>query len=159
MKVQTEPIIVHRFVNKVILDLGGRVGNHTLTVDVPADLPLVEADPEQLVQVLRNLLENAVKFSPKGRRIEIAAESSGHEVLFSVLDRGSGVPAADIDRVFEPFYKTAEAVRTGSQGAGLGLAVARRLIEIQGGRIWAEARSGGGMAFRFTLPALQDEVE
>ena len=159
MQLQPEPMIVHRFVNKVILDLGGRVGNHALTVDVPPDLPLVEADPTFLEQVLRNLLENAVKFSPKGKRIEISAEARGAEVLFSVLDRGSGIPSADMDRVFEPFYRTADAVRTASQGAGLGLAVSRRLMKIMGGRIWAEARRGGGTAFRFTLPALKDEVE
>ncbi len=159
MQVQAEPLIVHRFVNKVILDLGGKVGNHALTVDVSADLPMVDANPSHLEQVLRNLLENAVKFSPKGRRIEIAVKARGPSVLFSVLDQGSGIPAEDMDRVFEPFYKTAEAVRTGSQGAGLGLAVSRRLIEIQGGRIWAEARAGGGTAFRFTLPALPDEGE
>jgi PAS domain S-box-containing protein len=157
MQLQTEPLIAHRFVNKVILDLGGRVGNHGLTVDVPEDLPLVDADPACLEQILRNLLENAVKFSPSGRRIEISAEQRGYTVMFSVLDRGSGIPAADMDRVFEPFYKTADAVRTGSQGAGLGLAVCRRLVQVQGGQIWAESRPGGGTAFRFTLQAILEE--
>ncbi|MHB8574966.1 MAG: sensor histidine kinase [Dehalococcoidia bacterium] len=159
LRLQLEPMILSRFVNKVILDLGGRVGNHALTVEVPNDLPLIEADPTYLEQVLRNLLENAVKFSPKGKRIELTAEARDPEVLFSVLDRGSGIPAADMDRVFEPFYRTEEAVRTGQQGAGLGLAVSRRLIEVQGGRIWAERRAGGGTAFRFTLPALSEEDE
>lgn len=157
MQLQSEPIIPHRFVNDVILALGGRVGNHALMIEVPSDLPLVDADPTYLEQVFRNLLENAVKFSPKGKRIEIAAALDGKNVRFSVLDRGSGIPKEDMDRVFEPFYKTADAVRTGSQGAGLGLAVCRRLIEVMGGRIWAEARPGGGTAFRFTLPILQDD--
>jgi signal transduction histidine kinase len=157
MQLQSEPIIPHRFVNDVILALGGRVGNHALMIDVPSDLPLVDADPTYLEQVFRNLLENAVKFSPRGRRIEITAALDGKDVRFSVLDRGSGIPKEDMDRVFEPFYKTADAVRTGSQGAGLGLAVCRRLIEVMGGRIWAEARPGGGTAFRFTLPILQDD--
>ncbi|HZQ35616.1 MAG TPA: ATP-binding protein, partial [Dehalococcoidia bacterium] len=157
MQLQSEPIIPHRFVNDVILALGGRVGNHALMIEVPSDLPLVDADPTYLEQVFRNLLENAVKFSPRGRRIEITAALDGKNVRFSVLDRGSGIPKEDMDRVFEPFYKTADAVRTGSQGAGLGLAVCRRLIEVMGGRIWAEARPGGGTAFRFTLPILQDD--
>ncbi len=157
MQLQSEPIIPHRFVNDVILALGGRVGNHALTVEVPSDLPLLDADPTYLEQVFRNLLENAVKFSPKGRRIEITAALDGKDVQFSVLDRGSGIPKEDMDRVFEPFYKTADAVRTGSQGAGLGLAVCRRLIEVMGGRIWAQARPGGGTAFRFTLPVLQED--
>ncbi|HLZ70479.1 MAG TPA: ATP-binding protein [Dehalococcoidia bacterium] len=157
MQLQLEPTIPYRFVNDVIISLGGRVGNHALTVDVPSDLPLVDADPTYLEQVFRNLLENAVKFSPRGRRIEITAALDGKNVEFSVLDRGSGIPKEDMDRVFEPFYKTADAVRTGSQGAGLGLAVCRRLIEVMGGRIWAQARPGGGTAFRFTLPVLQED--
>ncbi len=76
-----------------------------------------------------------------------------------MLDRGSGVPPEDLDRVFEPFYRPDATVRSGAQGAGLGLAVCRRLLEMQGGRIWAEAREGGGAAFRFTLPVAEDEEE
>jgi len=159
MQLQSEPMIVRRFVNKVIVEMGGRVGNHALTVEVPNDLPLIEADPTCLEQVMRNLLENAVKFSPKGRRIEITAVRRDKDVLFSVLDRGSGIPSTDMDRVFEPFYRTEEAVRTGAQGAGLGLTVSRRLIEIQGGKIWAEARHGGGTAFHFSLPALDERED
>lgn len=159
MQLQLEPLILNRYINDVIIKFGGRFGDHLLSVDVPASLPLVDADPTVLEQVLRNLLENAAKFSPSRERIEITAEPEGHEVLFSVLDRGSGIPTDEMDRVFEPFYRTAEAVRTGQQGAGLGLAVSRRMIQLLGGRIWAEPRSGGGSAFRFTLPALLVEGE
>lgn len=157
VRLPSEPVIPHRFINKVISEMGGQIGNHALTVEVPKDLPLIEAVPACLEHVLHNLLENAVKFSPRGRRIEITAKDEpAHPgaVTFSVLDRGSGIPAQDMDRVFEPFYRAEEAVRTGSQGAGLGLTVCRRLMQIQGGEIWAETRSGGGAAFRFTLPAV-----
>jgi PAS domain S-box-containing protein len=150
--VSTEPVLVHRLVNRVLLELGGRVGSHALLVSVPADLPPVEADPDLTRQVLRNLLENAVKFSPRGQQVEVAGEVRDGSVVVSVLDRGSGIPPQDMDRVFEPFYRTADSRRSGAQGAGLGLAVCRRLIEMQGGRIWAEPREGGGAAFRFTLP-------
>ena len=159
VRLPTEPIIAHRFVNKVITDMGGQIGKHALMVDVPAELPLLDAVPTCLEQVLRNLLENAVKFSPRGRKIEIKARVEPErpdELTFSVLDRGSGIPPQDMDRVFEPFYRTQEAVKSQSQGAGLGLAVCRRLIEVQGGSIWAEPRPGGGTAFRFTLPALPE---
>jgi PAS domain S-box-containing protein len=160
MQMHLEPLILHRFINDVILDLGRRVGGgHPLSVEVPETVPLVDADPTVLEQVLRNLLENAAKFSPKGERIELSAEARGHDVLISVLDRGKGIPPDELDRVFEPFYRTAEAVRTGQQGAGLGLAVSLRLIQLLGGRIWAEPRQGGGTAFRFTLPALVVEGE
>ena len=81
-------------------------------------------------------------------------------MVLSVIDRGSGIPPEDMDRFFEPFYRTEGTVKTGAQGAGLGLAVCRRLVELQGGRIWAEPRDGGGTAFRFTLPvATVDEDE
>jgi two-component system sensor histidine kinase KdpD len=151
-------VLLHRLVNRVILELGGRVGSHALLVSVPTDLPPAEADPDLTRQVLRNLLENAVKFSPRGGQVEVSAELSDGRVVVSVLDRGSGIPSEDMDRVFEPFYRSDESVRAGTQGAGLGLAVCRRLVEMQGGRIWAESREGGGAAFRFTLPiAVGDE--
>jgi two-component system sensor histidine kinase KdpD len=154
MQLATEPVIPHRFVNHMILEMPSRVGDHTLTVHVPADLPMVEADPFCLEQIFRNLLENAVKFSPSGQRIEIAAEAGEAEVIFSVLDRGSGIPKRDIDRVFEPFYRSEEVVSAGAQGAGLGLTVCERFAKMQGGRIWAEARPGGGTAFRFSVPSV-----
>jgi len=162
VRLPTEPVIPHRFVNKVITEMGGQIGSHALIVDVPKDLPLIEAVPTCLEHVLRNLLENAVKFSPRGRKIEIKARVDPlrpDAVTFSVLDRGSGIPPQDMNRVFEPFYRTQDAMRNASQGAGLGLAVCRRLIEVQGGQIWAEPRTGGGTAFRFTLPRLPDEIE
>jgi PAS domain S-box-containing protein len=152
MGVSPEPILLHRLVNRVIVELGGRVGGHALAIHLSPDLPPVEADPTLLHQVVRNLLENAVKFSPRGQQIEITAEEQEGVIVVSVLDRGSGVPPGDLDRVFEPFYRPDSTVRSGTEGAGLGLAVCRRLVEMQGGRIWAEPREGGGAAFRFTLP-------
>jgi PAS domain S-box-containing protein len=162
VRLPAEPMIAHRFVNKVITELGGQIGNHILYVDIPSDLPLLEAVPSCLEQVLRNLLENAVKFSPRGRKIEIKGRvepAHPEQITFSVLDRGSGIPAQDMDRVFEPFYRTERELRSASQGPGLGLAVCRRLIELQGGAIWAEPRANGGTAFRFTLPALPEAPE
>jgi PAS domain S-box-containing protein len=154
MQLTTEPIIPHRFINHMVLERGPRVGDHPLTVTVPPNLPMVEADPFCLEQIFRNLLENAVKFSAGGHRIEIEAEEADGEVVFSVLDRGTGIPARDVDRVFEPFYRSDEVINAGAQGAGLGLAVCERFARMQGGRIWAEARDGGGTAFRFTVPSV-----
>jgi two-component system sensor histidine kinase KdpD len=152
MNVSLEPALLHRMVNRVILELGGRVGGHALSVTVPTDLPPVDVDPTLTQKVIRNLLENAVKFSPRGQQIEVTAEQQGDVVIVGILDRGSGVPPDELDRVFEPFYRPANSKRAGEAGAGLGLAVCRRLVEMQGGRIWAEERAGGGAAFRFTLP-------
>ncbi len=150
----TEPIIPHRFVNHMILELGSRMGDHALTVRVPADLPMIEADPFCLEQIFRNLIENAVKFSPGGQRIEIEAEAGEGEVVFSILDRGRGIPAKDATRVFEPFYRSDEVISAGAQGAGLGLAVCQRFVRMQGGRIWMEPRPGGGTEVHFTIPTV-----
>lgn len=154
MQLTTEPILPHRFVNHMILEMGSRVGDHSLTVRVPANLPMVEADPFCLEQIFRNLIENAVKFSPSGQRIEIEADAGDSEVVFSVLDRGAGIPAKDVSRIFEPFYRSDVVVSAGAQGAGLGLTVCERFVHMQGGRIWMEARPGGGTAFRFTVPSI-----
>lgn len=157
--VAPEPVRLHRLVNKVVLDLGARLATCQLTVGVPRDLPLVEADPLALEQVLRNLLENAARHSRAGARVEVTAEAAEREVVVSVLDGGPGLDAEDLERVFEPFYRSQAAIRAGIPGAGLGLAVCRRLVELQGGRIWAERRPRGGAAFRFTLPRAPDASE
>jgi PAS domain S-box-containing protein len=158
LRISLEPLRLHRLVNKVVLDLGSRLGGYALTVDVPHDLPMVEADALVVEQILRNLLENAAKYSPRGGRVELTADARDGQVVVTVADRGTGIPKEDLDRVFEPFYRSPTAVRSGTQGAGLGLAVCRRLVELYGGRIWAEARPGGGSAFRFTLSVVADDT-
>jgi two-component system sensor histidine kinase KdpD len=117
--------------------------------------PLVNVDPAQLERVLVNLLENALKFSPAGERIEVDVTQRGSEVLLRVTDRGPGLPASERERVFEPFQRGA-AARAGS-GAGLGLAIARGFVEANGGRLWAEA-SGEGASFVVALPTSADPV-
>ncbi|MFN8557419.1 MAG: ATP-binding protein [Dehalococcoidia bacterium] len=159
MQITPEPVRLHRLVNSVILDMGAWIGGRALTVDVPPALPVVDADPIALEKVLRNLIENAVTYSPRGERVEVTAERAGDAVLVGVLDRGSGFTGDDVDRIFEPFYRLPAAKASGAPGAGLGLAVCRRLVESQGGRIWAERRPGGGAAFRFTLPIATAPVE
>ncbi len=159
MHIAPEPLRLHRLVNKVVLDLGARLSGCQLTVDVPHDLPLVEGDPLALEQVLRNLLENAARHSRTDARVEITATATDQAVVVSVLDGGPGLDPEDLERVFEPFYRSQAAIRAGVPGAGLGLAVCRRLVELQGGRIWAERRPEGGAAFRFTLPRAPEAAE
>ncbi|HEX2205101.1 MAG TPA: PAS domain S-box protein [Longimicrobium sp.] len=122
-----------------------------LLCEVSDDLPAVSADPERVVQVLSNLLGNALKHTPRGGRIRLRAAYAAGEARFSVLDTGPGVGADDLERVFEPFWRGPRATR---EGLGLGLSIARGLVEAHGGRIWAENLPGGGAAFHFTLPAL-----
>jgi len=104
-------------------------------------------------QVLVNLLHNAIKFTPEGGRIDLFASQEGEAVLFSIQDTGAGIPASDLNRIFERFYKTDRARRSG--GTGLGLAISRHLVEAHGGKIWAESVEGQGSTFFFTVPTTQ----
>lgn len=126
-----------------------RAGLH-MAFDLPADLPLVQADPERIAQVVTNLVHNAIKFTPAGGHIRIAARQVGKEVEVSVEDTGIGIPPEDLDRIFERFYKADRARSSG--GTGLGLAIAKHVVQAHGGRIWVQSVEGHGSTFFFTLP-------
>ncbi len=119
-------------------------------VDLPPGLPPVPIDDLLVEQVLINLLENAIKYSPAGSPVSLSARAEGASVVVEVADRGPGVPADLADRIFEKFYRLPREGAGG--GAGLGLAICRAIVEAHGGRIWADGRLGGGAAFRFSLP-------
>jgi two-component system phosphate regulon sensor histidine kinase PhoR len=121
-----------------------------LETDYPDDLPQIYADSSRLGQVLSNLLHNAIKFTPEGGHIILRAKLDGDVVEFSVEDNGIGIPADDLSRIFERFYKADHARTEG--GTGLGLAIARHLVEAHGGRIWVESAEGRGSTFYFTIP-------
>ncbi|HBX68999.1 MAG TPA: PAS domain-containing sensor histidine kinase [Chloroflexi bacterium] len=116
----------------------------------PERLPEIFADATRLGQALVNLLHNAIKFTPEGGEVTISARQNGGVVEFSVKDTGIGIPANDLPRIFERFYK-ADRARSGG-GTGLGLAIARHLVEAHGGRIWVESIEGRGSTFYFTIP-------
>jgi two-component system sensor histidine kinase KdpD len=117
-----------------------------------ADFPLVPLDGLLLEQVLMNLLDNAAKYAPAGTPIDIHAWIDNGEALVQVADRGPGLAAEDLGRVFEKFYRGVQATAPVSRGAGLGLAICSAIIQAHGGRIWAENRPGGGACFWFSLP-------
>lgn len=125
-----------------------------LRMECSADLPLVRADQERLVQVLINLIHNAIKFTASGGEIVVGAEAGAREVRFTVKDTGIGIPAEEVERIFERFYRV-EKSRSGS-GTGLGLSIARHIVEAHGGKIWAESEEGKGSVFSFTIPTLTD---
>jgi two-component system sensor histidine kinase KdpD len=126
----------------------------TVQTYLPDNLPPVELDYLQIDQVLTNLIENAVRYTPAESPIEISARVDGDYMLISVADRGPGIPEVDLKRVFDKFYRVMDTQSRAARpvGSGLGLAVSRGLVEAHGGRIWAENREGGGAIFRFTLP-------
>jgi signal transduction histidine kinase len=119
----------------------------TLTMDVPEDLPVIRGDRDRLTRAFANILINAIKFTSEGR-ISVAAQVRDGELLTSVSDTGIGIPENAIDKIFDRFYK----VDTASSGTGLGLPMAKEIIEMHGGRIWAESKEGRGSTFSFTIP-------
>jgi len=121
-----------------------------LRMGADQDLTEVRADPPRLEQVLVNLIHNAVKFTRPGGQVVLAAQAESDFVRFSVSDTGAGIPAEELERIFERFYK-ADRARSGG-GTGLGLSISRHLVEAHGGRIWAESTEGQGSTFYFTIP-------
>jgi signal transduction histidine kinase len=122
--------------------------------EVVAGCLLAECDEERIIQVLANLLSNALKFTEQGH-VALSVAPRGHEVCFSVTDTGVGIPDTDRDAVFDRFRQ----VKAGDRrGIGLGLYIAKCIVEAHGGRIWAEANEGGGTAVRFTLPAASGQA-
>jgi two-component system, OmpR family, phosphate regulon sensor histidine kinase PhoR len=117
---------------------------------LPPDLPLVLADVERIQQVATNLLHNAIKFTPTGGQITLAAQTQGDQVVVTVHDTGVGIPPALLPRIFERFFK-ADRARSGG-GTGLGLAIAKHIVQAHGGRIWVESVPGQGSTFFFSLP-------
>jgi two-component system sensor histidine kinase KdpD len=139
----------------LVADVLGRLrpttAQHAVVVDVADDLPPVPLDYVEIDEVLCNLIENATSYTPLGAEIRVSARRAGDQVEVEVADRGPGIPSEALPHLFEPFYR----VRTAgaqSRGTGLGLAVAKGLVEAHGGRIWAENRPAGGARFVFTLP-------
>ena len=122
-----------------------------LVLAVPEDLPRILADPDMIRRVLINLLENAIKFTPTKGKIHISAHPWKDMVEFTVGDTGQGIPAGDLDRIFEKFSRLSPA--DGPRGLGLGLAYCRLAIQAHGGKIWAESSPELGTKFTFRLPA------
>ncbi|MBE3573647.1 MAG: sensor histidine kinase KdpD [Moorella humiferrea] len=121
-----------------------------LEVSISPGLPLVKVDFTLIEQVLVNLLENAVKYSPPGSKIDIAVRREGKELQVAVADRGVGIPESDRERVFDKFYRLQSPRHV--SGTGLGLSICKGIIEAHGGKIWVKARPGGGSVFYFSLP-------
>jgi len=137
--VATNRLIAARKKIQVVLDLG-------------PDLPAVEADPRKIEQVMENLLSNATKFSPPGATVTMTLIPMGAQVRIEVRDQGPGIPEAERGKLFHPFQRTSVKPTGGEKSSGLGLAIARRIVEAHGGRIGVESEVGVGSTFFVNLP-------
>jgi signal transduction histidine kinase len=143
--------LVERVVGEVEASRPGR----TIQVrsEIPEDLPPVAADRERVHQVLFNLLDNAVRFTPAGGEVTVAAQRENGSVHISVADTGVGIAPEHLPRLFERFYRVDPARSREDGGTGIGLAIARSVVEAHGGHIRAESQLGRGSTFTFDLPA------
>lgn len=124
----------------------------SLSIDLPDKLPAVNLDCQRINQVLRNLLENAVAHTAKGDNITVTARQVDNRIEVSVADTGEGIPTEELPNIFERFYRTDKSRTRATGGSGLGLTIARRLVEAHGGQIEARSEPGKGSCFTFTLP-------
>jgi two-component system sensor histidine kinase KdpD len=141
---------IEEVVGSVLTRLHPRLEGRPVEVRLEPGLPLVKLDEVMIEQVLVNLFENALKYTPPGSPLEIGAQGTEGSVTVYLADRGPGIPPGVEERLFEKFYRATP--ESAQSGVGLGLAICRAVVEAHNGRIWAENRPGGGAVFRFTLP-------
>jgi signal transduction histidine kinase len=125
----------------------------SIRVRASPDLPEINLDPDRLLQVLGNLLSNALRHAPSGSAIELSAETGEAAVVLSVQDSGPGIDPTDLPHLFDRFYRADKSRQRETGGSGLGLAIAKAIVELHGGRIWAEAAAGQGTVMSIWLPA------
>ncbi|HXO03633.1 MAG TPA: ATP-binding protein, partial [Stellaceae bacterium] len=146
------PVDLAELIGSALERAGKILTAHHVELDIPADLPMLELDPVLFEQVLFNLLDNAAKYAPPGSLIRIEAQDEAGRVRLSVIDEGGGIAPADLERIFDKFYRVHAQDRQRA-GTGLGLAICRGFIEAMGGSIVAEnRRDRSGAIFTLTLP-------
>jgi PAS domain S-box-containing protein len=132
--------------------------DHRVSVECAENLPSVKVDPRLVAEALTHLVENAAKYSPRGSEITVRAQFRGDELLMSATDQGPGIAPEERDRIFDKFYRSAHRSAQQSDGTGMGLAIARGIIEAHGGRIWVESAPNKGATFTFALLAEHKNV-
>lgn len=140
---------VEELIGSALNRLEKSVGNRPITINLPQPTPLVRLDPILIEQVLINLIQNIIKFSPPNTPIEISAVIHRKNILFKIADRGPGIDPKEFETIFDKFY---QGKKKANSGVGLGLAICKDIIKMHGGEIWAENRNNGGARFNFTLP-------
>ena len=154
VQIEAEPINLGRLVTRIIEGETQRRPDRELVLRAPDVLPLIEAEPTYVEQVVRNLVSNAAKYSAAPAPIEIDLTAEDGTIAVRILDRGIGIDEATSEGAFELFYRTREAARFAA-GAGIGLFVCRQLVEAMGGKAWLRPRDGGGTEAGFRLPVVE----
>jgi signal transduction histidine kinase len=119
---------------------------------LPKKLPKVKIDPEKISLVIENLLDNAIRYNLVGGTITISLDLKNDEIEFSIEDSGIGIPESEKSNIFQKFFRASNALKKETEGSGLGLFVAKNIVEAHGGKIWFESEEGKGTTFHFTIP-------
>ncbi|HZO62087.1 MAG TPA: ATP-binding protein [Gaiellaceae bacterium] len=157
LKVERERFDAAVLARKVIASSRPRIpAGLIVSLATPPEVPLALGDEERARHVLGNLLDNAIKYSPEGGRIDVIVAPQANRLRFTVRDQGLGIPPAEQERIFEKFYRVDAAMTRGVGGSGLGLYICRELVERMDGRIWVSSEPGAGSSFSFELPLAED---
>lgn len=154
-QMKREPTSIGAVIQNAVEEIRSWAGTKSINLEkeIEENLPQVDIDTGRIIQVLDNLIGNAIKFTPKGGRVTVIAYlNAQHQIEVSVVDTGIGIHQEDLPRVFDKFYQAGERVSSDIGGTGLGLSIAKEIVELHGGRIWAESEKGSGAKFSFTLP-------
>ncbi|MDD5700707.1 MAG: ATP-binding protein [Dehalococcoidales bacterium] len=152
----TDPAML---INQTLIEARLRFPDYRFKMELPTDgLPLVDLDVNRILQVLDNLINNAVKYSAKGTEVSVSARRNNTDLIFSVTDQGPGIPENDLERIFDRMYRIEQKAESAIPGLGLGLSICRGIVEAHGGRIWAESKIGQGSRFVFMLPLVDSNI-
>jgi two-component system sensor histidine kinase KdpD len=150
LHLEKRPVAAADLISGAISELAPALKGRPVTVNVPETLPLVEADPEFAQQVVKQFVENALKYSPEGSPLSVSAEFKNGRIVIGVADRGPGIEENERARIFDKFFR-GRRHRFETKGTGMGLAIAKGIVEAHGERIWVESEPGQGSAFYFSL--------
>ncbi len=160
LQINMQPVCIRAITQDVIAEIAPLMQekDQVLSMQIPGDLPDVYADAQMLRQAVLNLVSNAMKYTPRGGRIEIAALSEESYLRWEIKDSGIGIPQTDLGKLFEKFYRAENAVAVETEGTGLGLYLVRLIVEQFGGKVWCTSEERVGSTFGFTLPLAMQEA-
>lgn len=152
LTLEYQPVRLERLVREVADEMQVLTDHHQIVLDFPADLPIMDADLARLKQVFRNLINNAIKYSPEGGLVVIRGQARSDDMVISIADQGVGISPEDLLPLFEKYIRAKSLTGRHIPGTGLGLPVARAIVEAHSGRIWAESQPGAGTTFYVSIP-------
>jgi len=150
--IEQQPVRLHHLARDIAAEIQHRTDSHRVIVDFPEKFPILEVDPRWIKQVFRNILDNAVKYSPQGGLVFIRGEERVSDVVVMIADQGIGISSEDLIPLFERYFRVRSVANLHIPGTGLGLPIARAIVEAHGGKIWVESKLGEGTTIYFSLP-------